>query len=150
VALDSIRYQEQGILSLEVSAIRCGLTAYRFLRRLRLENRVRTVYTDGGPWYQWAAGQARLRHVVVSLEECNPWQRAIETIKDRLKAFDVHFPCRCHGKRHIKSLLSLYKAYYNHVRHHITLGGPPTPMKGETEWLRFQNLIKEAMPNALN
>jgi hypothetical protein len=38
-------------------------------------------------------------------------QRVIETIKDGLEAFDVLFPCRCHGKRHIKSLLSLYRAY---------------------------------------
>jgi hypothetical protein len=88
--------------------------------------------------------------VVVSLEECNPWQRVIETIKDRLEAFDVHFPCRCREKRHIKNFLSLYRAYYNHVRQHVTIGGPPIPTGGETEWLRFQNLIKEAMPDALN
>jgi len=55
-----------------------------------------------------------------------------------------------HGKRHIKSFLNLYRAYYNHVRRHITLGGPSTPTKGETEWLRLQNLIEEVMPNVLN
>jgi hypothetical protein len=44
-----------------------------------------------------------MRYVVMSLEECNPWQRIIETIKDRLKAFDIQIPCRCHGKRHIKT-----------------------------------------------
>jgi len=63
---------------------------------------------------------------VISLEECNPWQRVIETIKDCLKAFDIHFPCRCREKRHIKNFLSLYKAYYNHVRHHTAPGGPYT------------------------
>lgn len=120
------------------------------MRRLRLENGVRIVYTDGGSWYPWAASQARLRHVVVGLEECNPWQRVIETIKDRLQAFGVHFPCRCREKSYVRNFLSLYKAYYNHVRHHTALGGPPTPVRGETEWLRFQNLIEEAMHHALN
>jgi len=51
----------KAILRLEIKAIRCGLATYRFLKRLSLENDVRTVYTDGGSWYPWAASQARLR-----------------------------------------------------------------------------------------
>ncbi|MEM2896586.1 MAG: hypothetical protein QXG01_03275 [Candidatus Bathyarchaeia archaeon] len=74
----------------------------------------------------------------------------METIKDRLKAFDIHFPCRCLEKRHIQAFLSLYRLWYNHVRINLGLGRPPLPIKGGTEWLRFLKLVKEAIPNALN
>jgi hypothetical protein len=48
-----------------------------------------------------------------------------------------------------ENFLNLFKAYYNHLRHQITLGESPMPIKGGTELLRFQNLIEEVMPNAL-
>jgi len=42
----------------------------------------------------------------------------------------------------IPGILQPCKATRNHRR-------APIPTGGETEWLRFQNLIKEAMPDAL-
>jgi len=69
----------------------------------------------------------------------------METLKDRLRAFDVHFPCRCEEKGHVKASLNLYMAWYNHVRTHQALGRPPLPTEVETEWARFQNLVKEAI-----
>ncbi|MGC8850559.1 MAG: DDE-type integrase/transposase/recombinase [Candidatus Bathyarchaeia archaeon] len=79
------------ILRLWLSPHRSGLAAYLFLRKLRMENGVRVIYTDGGPWYPWASSQARLKHVVVGLEDANPWQRPMEAVKDRLRAFTCTF-----------------------------------------------------------
>jgi hypothetical protein len=57
-----------------------------------------------------------MRHGIVSIEECNPWQRAIETIKDHLEAFDVHSSCRRHGKRQ--------RTFSTYTGHNTTTLGP--------------------------
>jgi len=62
----------RAIVRLRLTAVRDGFQALAFLLKLRDHHGVRTVYTNGGSWYPWAASQARLAHKIMESHERNP------------------------------------------------------------------------------
>ena len=72
-------------------------------------------------------------------------ERLNKEVKRRLKDFDLHFP-RDGSLRGARAWLKAWKAYYNHVRHHMALGGPPCNPTPEPEPQVMLKILKEVMP----
>ena len=130
----------RAILAMHISAHRNSLVAWIFLRMLKARCGVRSIATDGAPFYPWAA--KRLRHGPSTDLERSRVERVIEAVKDRLRAFDIHFPCRCEDKEHVRRFLALYRLHYNHVRTHMTLEAPPIPTPSPDEFKRFNTMME--------
>jgi transposase-like protein len=92
------------------------------------------VVVDGGPWYRDALNQLEIRRQVVCGGIRNYIERWFETLKDRLRNFDVYFPhkkpgvidiyrCRQENFKHVINWLYAFVYYYNRIRRHMNLGG---------------------------
>ena len=68
-------------------------------------------------------------------------ERLNKEAKRRLKDFDINFPSKT--IKTAKTWLKAWHAYYNWVRHHMTLGGPPCGKTPGPEPLKMLTLIKE-------
>ncbi len=97
------------------------------------------VIVDGGPWYRDALNRLGIRRQVVSGGIRNYIERWFETLKDRLRIFDICFPhkkpslidiyrCREDNFKHVFDWLYAFVYYYNRIGGHTTLGGK-TPLK---------------------
>ena len=139
IAIDPAR---RAILAMRISAHRNSLVAWIFLRTLKTRCGVRRIATDGALFYPWAASRLRLRHSSSTGLERSRVERAIGAVKDRLRAFDVHFPCRCEDKEHVRRFLALYRVWYNHARTHMTLEAPPIPTTSPDEFRRLKNTME--------
>ena len=89
------------------------------------------VVVDGGHWYPHALRRLGIQHKVVSGDIRNYIERWYQTLKDRLRCFDIYFP---HKKRfeHVLNWLYAYVFFYNRIRKHMSLDGK-TPLKYHTE-----------------
>ena len=140
VALDP---DSRALIWLDMSLGRSYGEAYEFLRELRKRG-VRTIITDKGAWYRRAAALAGLQHVVMSGGERSYVERVIETIKDRLRGFDVCFPSRRYLLNTAIEWLHGFMAFYNYVRTHMTLGREPVQLFRGPEWLKMLFLVEKA------
>ncbi len=91
------------------------------------------------------AAEAKLEHKTISGGERNYVKRVIETIKDRLRGFDVYFP----SKRYLLNtavewLHGFMTFFYNYVRTRITLGREPIPAFTGEEWQKMLTLMLKA------
>jgi transposase InsO family protein len=66
-------------------------------------------------------------------------------VKRRLKDFDISFP-RSQSLQGARLWLRAWQTYYNWVRTHLTLGGPPCGSGSEPEPHRLFKLLQEAKP----
>jgi len=130
------------ILAMALTKLRNSVISRSMLKEFKRRYGNVKIVTDGGPWYPWAARTLELEHEVISGGIRSYVERLIETVKDRLRVFDKYFPCCCGDLSHISNFLRLYGLYYNHVRVHQTLGEPPDPIEGETEFERMCNLLE--------
>ncbi len=85
------------------------------------------VIVDGDPWYKDALNQLKIRRQVVCGGIRNYIEKWFETLKDKLRYFDVYFP---HKKpnvvdiyrvkeenfKHVINWLSAFVYYYNRIR----------------------------------
>jgi putative transposase len=137
----AVEPERRKILLMALTQVRNALIARSILRELkRRYGRVRIV-SDSAKWYPWAAKTLALEHEVISGGIRSYVERIIETIKDRIRVFDKYFPCRCGKPEHVANFLRLFGLYYNHARTHQSLGEPPDPIEGKTEFERFCNLL---------
>jgi transposase-like protein len=129
------------VLAMALTQTRNGLIARSLLKDLRRRYGRVSIITDGGGWYPWAARTLEMEHEVMSGGIRSYVERLIETVKDRIRVFDKYFPYRCGNPSHVSNFLRLFVLYYNHARIHQTLGEPPDPVDGETEFERMCNLL---------
>ena len=133
------------LLALELSWTRNSLTAYLFLKHLRDAHGVRVIIADGAQWYVQPCIDLGLRLQVQRGGFHSLVERLSKEVKRRLKDFDLYFPCRCHKPfKHVKEWLEAWKAYYSHVRCHISLGKPPRGYGG-LEPYTMLSIIEEVM-----
>ena len=104
--------ENRAIVSIHISMDRSGFTAYSFLLNLRRRHGVRLIITDGGPWYVLAARWARLSHTVIVGGDRSYVERFIESLKDRLRGFDTHFPEFKYPPTSAYRLISAWIGYY--------------------------------------
>jgi transposase-like protein len=92
------------------------------------------IVVDGGTWYKDAMNQLEIRRQVVCGGIRNYIERWFETLKDRLRNFDIYFPhkkpgvidvyrCRQENFKHVINWLSAFVYYCNRIRRHMRLGG---------------------------
>jgi putative transposase len=97
------------------------------------------VIVDGGPWYKDVLNKLKIRRQVVCGSIRNYIERWFETLKDRLRNFDIYFPHKKPGVidlyrgreenfGHVINWLYAFVYYYNRIRGHMSLGGR-TPFK---------------------
>ncbi|MGC8850269.1 MAG: hypothetical protein ACP5QI_07335, partial [Candidatus Bathyarchaeia archaeon] len=135
-------------LALELSWTRNSLVAYRFLRHLRDMYGVGVIVADGAQWYVWPCTELGLRLHVQRGGFHSLMERLSKEVKRRLKDFDLYFPCRCREPfKHVKEWLEAWGGYYNHVRHHMSLGKPPRGYGG-LEPYSMLSIVEEVMRKA--
>lgn len=94
------------------------------------------VIVDGGPWYRDALNRLGIRRQVVCGGIRNHIERWFETLKDRLRNFDIYFPhkkpglidllrCREEKYEHVLNWLYGFVYYYNRIKGHMSLGNKP-------------------------
>jgi putative transposase len=137
----AIEPHRRKVLSMALTQTRNGLIARSLLKDLKRRYGRLKIITDGAGWYPWAARTLEMEHEDMSGGIRNYVERLIETIKDRIRVFDKYFPCRCGNPSHVTNFLRLFVLYYNHARIHQTLGEPPDPVEGKTEFERMCNLL---------
>jgi transposase-like protein len=138
----AIEPRRRKILAIAISQLRNSFVSRSLLKELKRRYGGIKVVTDGGLWYPWACRTLELEHEVMSGGIRSYVERLIETIKDRARVFDGYYPCKCGKPDHVWNFLRLFVLYYNHARHHQTLGEPPDPVEGETEFERFCNILE--------
>ena len=91
-----------------------------------------------------------IEHEVLSGDVRSYVERWNETLKDRMRSFDLYHPCtkeRC-NREHVMNWIFLFAFYYNHVRPHISLGGKPPlgPVSSNhSNWELYLEKIMEAL-----
>jgi len=129
------------IIYFDLYSTRNYLTTFTFFRQITrfYGKKPEVVVVDGGPWYRDALNRLGIRRQVVSGGIRNYIERWFETLKDRLRDFDIYFPhkklslidmCRCKEEslKHVFNWLYAFVYYYNRIRKHTTLDGK-TPLK---------------------
>lgn len=126
VALDPVT---GGIYHPALTDLRNVLLALSFFRSIRRRYGVypSKVITDGGVWYSWALRRVGMDHEVLSGDVRSCVERWNETLKDRMRSFDLYHPCTKENcdVEHVMNWIFLFAFYYNHVRPHMSLGGKP-------------------------
>lgn len=116
--------------------------AYGFLKHLRDSYGVRVVVVDGADWYIEPRLELRIRRQVGRGGVHVLMERLNREVKRRLKEFDLYFP-RDKSLHGAKAWLQAWKAYYNQVRHRMTLKRSPCNPTPKPEPLKMLKLIKE-------
>ncbi len=129
------------IIYFDLYSTRNYITTFTFFRQIKRQygKSPEVVIVDGGPWYREALNRLGIRRQVVSGGIRNYIERWFETLKDRLKDFDIYFPhkklgtidilrCRKESLEHVFNWLYAFVYYYNRIRKHTTLDGK-SPLK---------------------
>lgn len=92
------------------------------------------VIIDGGSWYPAALSRLGIKYQVVSGDIRNYVERWYETLKDRLRGFDIYFP---HKKcfEHVLNWLYAFVYFYNRIRNHMSL-------EEETPYTYYKEVIQ--------
>ncbi|MGC8850601.1 MAG: hypothetical protein ACP5QI_09045, partial [Candidatus Bathyarchaeia archaeon] len=108
----------------------------------------RAIIADGAQWYVQPCSELGLRLHVQRGGFHSLVERLSKEVKRRLKDFDLYFPCRCQRPfGHTRAWLEAWRAYYNHVRHHMSLGKPPCGWGGPEPHIML-SMVGEVMRKA--